>query len=314
MSWKDLLQSEGTPQVFPWVGSKYLWDQNRRWTIFGQLPPEHGWYFFSVGGNRKAILVCQAEQPPDFDKWTELSYGYLVGDRLIPDDVRVNPDPKKLIKQTHRVFLVELGLELFTRAVVAKYGPDLIFLRQEFPLGPEDEVLRAYQDRKDSVADIPKVTPALDLAFRWVSLQRSLAEKRREEMERLRVEEERRREIKARQEEAMKMVGTAAGRRAVAEVDFETAAKAALALSGAGLLACRPSRNRDEMVVQYRFQHRRFECVVDRRTLRIVDAGVCLTDHAGVKGDTWLSLESLPAVIREGMANDELVVDRKSVV
>jgi len=48
------------------------------------------------------------------------------------------------------------------------------------------------------------------------------------------------------------------------------------------------ARGREELVVTYRFRGRRLECVVDARTLRVVDAGVCLTDHdTHERGDSY---------------------------
>jgi hypothetical protein len=57
--------------------------------------------------------------------------------------------------------------------------------------------------------------------------------------------------------------------------------------------------------VRFRFMHERFSAVIDERTLHVYDAGICL---AGA--DEQLTLESLPAVIREAIDNDLLVVTR----
>jgi len=168
----------------------------------------------------------------------------------------------------------------------------------------------AYQDRRQDVHNISGVTPALDLAFRWITVQRELSEERRREMARIRAEEEAKRAEQERLEQAMKDAGTAVGRRILAVQDFEMAAQEALRVSGAELLDVRDSAQRGEKVVQYRFRERRLECVVDKKTLRIVDAGVCLDDHSGTKGDTFFTLESLPGVIGEAIDLKKLVVWR----
>lgn len=302
MSWKDLIAAEDK-RVLPWTGGRSISDKGRSWNIVGKLPREHGWYTFNLGGGRKATLVGQAEQDPSYDEGRGTVVGYLVGNRIIPDDARVDPDPKKLAEQTQEVHLVEIGLEQFTRALVVKTGLDqktLVFFRQEFPLGPEGETLMAYQDRLKNLDHVQGVTPALDLAFRWVNVQRELAEERQRELERQRAAEEAERQRQEMIAEARKSIGTGAGRRALATAgDFEAAARAALAVSGSELLATRASRAyKTGMVVQYRFRKRRFECVADKYTLRIIDAGICLTNHAtGEKSDTKFTLESLPGVI-----------------
>lgn len=310
MSWRDLLAKEEVITL-PWAGGRKVHSSDRTYNIKGRTPPEHGWYEFAIDGGRKTRLKGEAEADPDFEQGFKPLRGYLVGDRFIADDARVDPDPDKLIEQTEPVFLVEPGLERFTRGVVVRDREDrLIYIRQEWPEGAEAEVLMAYQDRKDSVADIPGVTPALDLAFQWISWGRERAEERARELARLRAEEEARLEAEAKMLERIERLGTGAGRREMAAVDFHEAARAALAISGSELLDVIDTHNRNEVRVQYRFRHRRLECIVDRRTLQIVDAGVCLDDHRGTKGDTYFTLESLPAVIGEAMDLHKLVVWR----
>jgi hypothetical protein len=165
-------------------------------------------------------------------------------------------------------------------------------MMQEFPLGPETEALMAFQDRRSDLNHVSGVTPALDLAFRWITHQRELAEERRRELERIRLEEQKKLLKEEQLAEAMRDAGTAAGRRVLAVRDFETAAREALRFSGSELLDVRDSYNKGEAVVQYRFRQRRLECVVEKKTLRIVDAGVCLADHdTGEKGDMYFTLE-----------------------
>jgi len=324
MGWQDLLTPE-TPEehTLPWAGGKKVHSLARTWALKGRQPPEHGWYTFSITGGRTARLKAPEPVDPEPEFTDRTLRGYVVGDRFILDSAAVDPDPTKLIQQTEPVYCVERGLDRFTRAQVFRDRESrLIYLSQEWPEGPEVEVLEAYQDRKGSVTEIHGVTPALDLAFRWISWGREQAEVARREAERF-AEEERVRlaaeevrraaeeERAVRFQQAVKDAGTGAGRRNLAQYDFPAAARAALALSGAELLDCRESAARGEMVVQYRFRHRRLECTCDRLTLRIIDAGVCLTDHHdGTKGDTYFTLESLPTVIGEAMGLGKLVVWR----
>jgi hypothetical protein len=316
MGWESLLATK-EERALPWGGGRQIAWGARVWDIKGRLPPEHGWYKFVVDGTREIRLagpLTPVEPDPTFEdahKKTILR-GYLVGDRLIPDHAGVNTDPTRLIAQTLPILLVEPGLDRFTRAVVVQTKMGNFYVRQEFPQGQEDDITAAYQDRLgvDAIAAIKGVTPALELAFRWLTNQRHLAEVREVELRKIREAEEKLRVAEERHAEALKSIGTGAGRRALATQDFPTAARAALAVSGAELLDARPSHTKGEWVVQYRFQARRLECVCDV-TMHIIDAGICLADHnTGVKGDTRFTLESLPAVVGEAIALGKLVVWR----
>jgi len=313
MGWQDLLASGGD-RILPWLGGRQIHSKDRTWIIKGRLPLEYGWYTFDTSAGRKAKLKSEADIDPDYIDGQRAVRGILVGDRIILDDARVDPDPAKLIEQTEPVFCVERGLDRFTRctAVRDKEGR-LVYMQMEFPSGPEAEVLAAYQDRKDSVNDIPGVTPPLDLAFRWISYQRAAAEARAAEEARIRAEEEAKLAEAERVRRLMERVGTAEGRRALAVQDFPAAAKAALAVGGAEYLDSRDGYRKHEKVVQYRFRHRRLECVCHALTLRIIDAGVCLDNHRGnadSKSDTLFTLETLPTVIDEVMDMGRLVVWR----
>jgi hypothetical protein len=311
MSWQDLLGAGSGHRTLPWVGGRQIHSADRSWAIRGALPREHGWYAFDTAGSRKATLVGPSEPDPDFETGLVPVKGYLVGDRLIPDAARVDPDPAKLVQQTEPVFLVEAGLDRFTRALTVRdrFGR-LVFIRTEWPEGPEAEAQAAYQDRLDDLNHVKGVGPALDLAFRWQSYQRRQAEARVIEMRRRAEEALQQQAEAARAKQLVERMGTGAGRRELAQHDFEAACRAALRISGSELLDVLETRRRNEVRVQYRFRHRRLECVVERHTLRIIDSGVCLDDHAGTKGDTWFTLESLPAVIGQAMDQDQLVVWR----
>lgn len=316
--WEGLLASD-EERILPWTGSRKVYRRTRAWRIAGDLPAEHGWYRFRTTAGREATLLGPADLDPAFEEGHPVVRGYLAGDRLIPDEARVELDPDRLVEQTRAVYLVEPGLERFSRAVTVVTGDGhLVYMRQEFPHGPEDGVQAAYQDRLPSVDHVPGVTPALDLAFRWLSLQRQRAEERVQrhrqwlaEEELRRAEEEQRREEEERLRRELRTTGSGSWRRALARRDFEAAAREALRLSGAELLDARPAFGRDEMIVEYRFRCRRLECVVDRATLRVRDAGICLTDEVtGERGDAQFTLESLPAVVGEAMDRGALVVYR----
>jgi hypothetical protein len=237
---------------------------------------------------------------------------------MIPDDVGFVPDARKLVEGCEPVHLSDTGLGRFVRISAGRLfdsGP-LIYMHLDFPMGPEDAVTRAFEEEAPSLDGIKGVIPALEAAFRVEVWQRNEDRRRRAEAEaRRRAEEERRRRDELRRE-VLEKHGDGAGRRELARMDFAEAARAALAVGGATLLDHRPSPARNEMVVRFRLGHRRFECTCDARTLQIIEAGICLTAHgddefeAGVRGDRFFTLESLPSVIAEAEREGKLVVFR----
>jgi hypothetical protein len=317
MGWQDLLQHENETITLPWTGGRELRSFTRTWKIVGELPKERGWYIFKLLKGRSATVHKPVEPAPDLLDFTLV--GYLVGDRIASDTDHTHPgnirpvyDPQTAARQLERVFFIEEGLDRFARARVGRIRADgpLIFHSREMPLGPEDDVVRAYEDRAASTDTIKNVTPGLDAAFRMASWQRTEAERRRVELERLRLEADAKRAAEERRQNLIKQLGDGAGRRAMAKVDFTTAARAALAVGGAELLDWKHIRQRNEWVIKYRLDGRRFECVCDVN-MHIIDAGICLVDHrTGIKGDTRFTLESLPAVVRQAEREGVLVVFR----
>jgi hypothetical protein len=312
--WRDLLQPEGGDNVIlPWTGGRSLCLDGRVWKIDGNLPTYHGWYFFTTIG-RKAIYQGEGNPQPDILK--NIVTGYLVGNRLVTDNVKVDPDPKTIAANSEPVYLVEDGLDRFVRISAGRVYDDgpLIYKQQEMPLGPEDQVLNIYFDDYFDLykcAGIKGCSPALDAAFRMEVWQRVEAERRRQEIERIRREEEVRKALEERRAALVANLGNAETRREMAKVDFGEAARAALAVGGAHYLDHRRAPRRGEMVVRFRLDRRRFECVCDEMSLRVVDAGVCLTnERTGEKGDTRFTLESLPSTIMEAIRLGVLVVFR----
>ena len=165
MGWRDHLQIEDERHVSPWVGGRSLRSWDRVWQIADKLPPEHGWHEFRLEG-RKARWAEPAAGPGVL---LELTRGYLVANRLVPDEARVDTDPVKLARSFPAVHLIEPGLDRFVRIVAGRAFEDgpLVYDSQDFPSGPEDEVLQAYLDEAKSVAKVSGVAPALDAAFRF---------------------------------------------------------------------------------------------------------------------------------------------------
>jgi hypothetical protein len=309
MLWNQLL-SQQEEVVLPWMGGQTIHSAQRRFNL-STLPPEHGWHRFQVDGSRRAQWVAADLAPFDMEQGAALVRGYCIGDRVLSDDVAVTADMQAAFAQSEKVWLMDPSLERFARVLAMRHRDGrLLYLRQEFPLGPEPYVQEAWQDRLPSVAQIPHVTPALDLAFRWLTRQREVADARREALER---RERAEAEAQARRDAAKLLLHDAirSGEARRRLKDFPAAARAALAVSGAELLDHRQALAKGEMIVQFRFQARRFECVVAEKSLQIIDAGICLVDHStDERGDSYFTLESLPAVIHEAMRRGVLVVFR----
>ncbi len=308
MGWRDLITEEEQAIVAPWMGGRSLHSGGRTRTIKGDLPEEHDWYLFRL--EPRAASITQAAMPaPESLGWVQT--GFLVGNRFVPDHAQAGQLEHQWTGRFKQVHLLEEGLERFSRIEVGalRQHGQLVYRGLAFPLGPEDDVLSAFLDRNTSVQNVKGVIPSLQAAFDLECYERDKAEERRWELQRLRAEETARREREEERKRLVESLGNGAGRRDMARVDFHTAAAAALAIGGAELLDTRSAR-RGESVVRYRLDGRRYECVCDSQ-MRIIDAGVCLTDETtGEKGDTFFTLESLPAVIRQADREGVLVVYR----
>lgn len=312
MGWRDLIEVEEQNIAVPWTGGRSLRYHSRTFVISGQMPPWHGWYLFKVW-HKEAQLLQVAE--PRRNELTRVTSGFLCGDKIILDSVSATgaaglASLSDLSKVCRLVHLVESGLDRFARVEVGEFDGKLYYKDLAFPLGPEEEVLSAFLDRKESISDIKGVTPALEVAFRMETIQRADVDRRRIEAERLRREEGERLAQEERRAELAETLGDGAGRRAMAGIDFQAAATAALSVGGAELLDVRDGHRNGEKIVRYRLEGRRFECVCDAQ-MRIIDAGVCLTDEStGEKGDTFFTLESLPGVVKQAIQLGVLVVFR----
>jgi hypothetical protein len=312
MGWRDLLQSQNKIEtvVAPWLGGRELRMGPRRWTIEGRLPPEHGWQSFCVRG-RVAMWAHVATHPlppllgrqrgiPIGDRFVvDGTFGWLGGVRG-PDDLgRVEAE---LLQRAEPIHLLDPGIDRFQSVIAGRpfEGGPLVYVEMAMPEDAAEGVLRAWENGERSIAGIPGVTPALDWGFRLLWMQRDVAERARAESERL----DRLRELD-------RAGVSAVGRRQLATVDFERAARAALSTGGAELLDSQPGARPTEKVVRFRTEGRRFECVCHALTLAVIDSGICLQDHAtGRRDDQLLSLESLPSVIREAMRTGRLHVYR----
>ena len=304
MSWRDLLATR-EEHTLPWIGGRTLHGSARSFRLEGTLPEELGWHRFETGGSRTATWTGPSALDPAWAEGRDTVRGYLVGDRIIPDHIAIRPDIHAVFAQTEQVWLVEPGLDRFARVMAARSHGGLVYIQQEFPLGPESDVQCAYEDRTDDLDAIRGVPPALDLAFRWIRWRRLLQEERDREVD-LWAEIAQEEAAQARQvAEANAWIETQRALAQDATHRFAARARDALHRSGSTLLDSRNGRTDREKVLLFRFQHRRYECVVDAATLRVIDSGICLEGH-----DDRFTLESLPGVIDEAVQTGQLHVYR----
>ncbi len=312
LSWKEFLQEteeRKPPEILPWLGELTLRSAEREWAFpWHKIPHQYGWYAFRTTSRHVKEFN---PAPPNTAKLQNEVRGYLVGDHVVQDGARVDPDPLKVGECSEKVFLIEEGLDRFARICAGRIYPGgpLVYKNLEMPLGIEDAVLEAFLDQRTCVDHIKGVPPALDAAFRMETYRREQAEKRRLLLEQKRKEEEERRAREEKRQALVRQLGDGEGRREMARVDFDQAARAALRVGGADFLDAKPVR-RGEWAVKYRVDGQRLECICNER-LSVIDAGVCLTDHdTDEKGDTLLTLESIPSVIRQAIRERKLVIWR----
>lgn len=296
MNWRALLGSSSTSVIAPWLGGKHLYLGSRSWRLTA-LPPVQGWYVAETQA-RVVTRMTPADAPDPSALTLRPVEGYLIGDLLVPDTSH-NQLPVKL---------VPAGTERFARvraAAASENGP-LIFAETLFGLGPEPEVEAAFLERRPNLDAIKGVLPGLSAAWKFACDRRVEAEahQARVEAERLR-------------REAQTRVETTVGRRHVAQTNFEAAARAALQVGQAEYLSHKPVHNGMEVIFRIPTLRQRFSTVCSLE-LSIIDAGVCLRAEndrdgfrQGTQGDRWLTLESLPSVIREADALGRLVIFRQ---
>ena len=320
LDWQAYVQPKDAFVTLPWAGGRVLQSADQRWAIDGTLPPYVGWHTFKLA-YRSVVFAHTAEPQPQL-LTADVVTGYLVGDRVVPHQAQVPATLAELPACSRRVHAIEPGLDRFviiTAGAVAP-GTSLFYIERGFGGPADDVVLAAFLDRRPDIAHVKHVAPALEAAFRLETWHRADTERRRAEAEAEAAAQAaaaqaaaqaaaRAAAMATRRAALLTQTGSSVGRREIAAADFEVAARAALRVGDAELIDVRRAPVSTERIVRYRVDHGRYECICNLN-LRIVDAGVCLTDHDGTKGDTWLTLESLPSVIREAIRLDRLVIFR----
>jgi len=286
MDWRALLAP--TSVIAPWLGGRVVHTPSRVWTC--DRPRQWGWYRWTVKAN--TLTRPTAIDAPGEMQLESRTRALLVGDNAwdcsMPYTQRSVPLPPE-------------GLPPFSVVEIGRLGPNYFVNRILFDTEVEEGVRIALGEERDDIEGLVNATPAHRAAFSVLTLlrkqQRALAaatEKERTRQEAM--------------EKARKAGGTPEGRRELAKIDFAAGCRAALAVSGAQYTSHRFQLT--NVVVDWLLDGRPFQCVVDM-DLRIVEAGICLTDHdTGRRWDSELSLETLPSVVLEAQKQRKLVVFR----
>lgn len=294
MDWNDFLDEERVIMM-PYLGGNTVCDRTGRAYKLVDKPRTFGFYEFSVKyGKAKLVSGSEVEW-----RWSinhaHVSSHYVFGNRKIPRTGAKSY--KELVAVGDQIYFLS-DPQSFCHVRVVPWSAYYMAIGRDFPTNVEREVETRFLEGRP-IDDVRGVTPDLASLFNLMVEKRAADAARAEKQRRLR-------ELR----ELENTVASAAGRRRLALVNFEEAAKAALSTAEADLLFVRPTIIEGQREVAYTVEGRRLSCVVDMN-LHVIDAGICLTDHnTGEKDDELLTLESLPLVAREAIKTHQLVVWR----
>lgn len=317
--WRKLIGKRESV-VMPYFGGARVRSKDRE-VALAERPDKPGWYRFEIEG-RKAKPMEPAE--PSLDGLPKvrgcLAFESLFAASAPPEYVMLMPEDEP---------------PLFGSCTAHRwYSGELVFGEMDFE-GEAGEIARSAFTARKGLDDEKGIPATLRAAFAWATVRRASQEKRipcspREvwahasevasgghiAAEALldRLDELRRgkrivvagqaihiREVVARATLPAATMGNAAER-----------ADAVLTAAGARLTAARRIAHGEQLEVHFEFGGERFVSLVRAVSLQVIDAGICLVDHHdGHRGDDELTLDSLPAAIREAMNLGVLVITRR---
>jgi hypothetical protein len=308
-------------RVLPYFGGTRVDDRARRLRLTGALEAP-GWYEFLVKG-RDATVKGPADAPdPMMD--LPLSRGHVVGEWLVGENASCEP----------MMLMPEDEPDLLAPARARRWpSGDLIFEAIDFEGDAEGAARDALADAR-SLEGIKGVSSALRAAFAYATLKkvsrdiaipfgaREVRKDVRAVSERgpaaavealRRLDEERRLWRALHPEEPAPTAHHPPPRKYHGPeptlANAEERAEAALEAAGARMMSVRRMHG-NQIEVTYRFMEERFITICDALTLNVWDSGICL-GHGAARGDRELTLESLPAVIREAIESERLVITRR---
>ena len=302
--------------VLPYFGGVRVEDRQRRLRLVGEAAP--GWWSFAIEGRRARPIA--AAEPAELSALAPVR-GHFAAEWLFIsgreiERIALPPpcEPEPLAPCTARRW----------------YSGELLLDSIDFE-DEAEEAARGALERGESLDDIKGVRPSLRAAFGFALVAiaaraagvpvsprevgghvhdiaasgRAAADRLVAELvaERQRLIDERERDAARRQLDAA-IAAVQPSTPAQRHRDPGDRAEAALAAVGARLLRYR-RLDHGRIEVGYNFMGERFTSVVHADTLQVLDAGICLDGT-----DSDLTLESLPAAIREAINTDQLCITR----
>lgn len=339
MDYRKFLGKE-EERVLPYLGGAFLYAADRRLRLATEFDPP-GWYRFRIKG-REATVVGPAD--PEALESLPSVRGHLVGERLVregsiaervhflPEEepARLSPcrarrwhsgellfdtlDFESEAEEAARRALEDdaslaqiKGVPATLRAAFSYAVLEAESRRLGIPAAPAE--LRPHLAK---VAELGR--PEAERALRALAAERALAEREMFELRRRREIADRARQhveaqaqlAEARQAGAQAARAHRGGRNRRFEEDAMARAELALEAAGARVRSIRVL-GQENLEVIFTFMDERFISIVNMATLQVVDSGICLGHPPS---DNLVTLESLPAVIREAIDTDRLVILR----
>ncbi len=309
--------------VLPYFGGARVRMKDREVRL-AERPESSGWYRFEIEGRNAKAIERAADASAELSSVPKLR-GHLAFESLFapgapPEYVALMPEDEPA---------------LFASCTCHRwYSGELVFGEVDFETEAEGLARTAFEARR-SLEWESGIPASLRSAFVWATVRRASRESgipcspreawphgndiakggheaaivMLDRLEELR--HGRRIVIGAARINVRKMIEQATDAAATVE-NAEDRAFAALEAAGARLTGVRRLAGRQQLEVHFDFGGERFITLVNALSLRVVDAGICLVDHVdGHRGDDELTLDSLPAAIREAMDLGVLVITRR---
>ena len=311
--------------VAPWLGGPAIDAPGRRLKL-SQPPPKQGWFRFELKG--RIASAQEPAEPADLSALPKVR-GFLWKERLVGDAARAEPihllpeeEPPRFSPVTARRWHggallfdsldFESEAEGAVREALATGAPLNTIksvpapLRAAYAFALAEQTARrlavpvAASEIRRHVGRIADGGAAqAEAVIRDLIAEREQTEREMAEL-RARITAA---QLRAEVQNAKEQREVA---RAEAKETAEDRAWQALEKAGAQFESSRHVRHR-ELEVVFAFMGERFISLVDEFTLQVLDSGICLGHPPA---DEMLTLDSLPAVIKEAIETDRLVILR----